>query len=98
YLPAFCRVTATLKPSNDSDIRIEVWLPATNWNGKFQGVGNGGFAGSISFGGLADAVKHNYASASTDTGHEGGGVDAAWALHHPEKIADFGYRAIHETA
>jgi Tannase and feruloyl esterase len=97
-LPAFCRVTGSIKPSADSDIRFEVWLPATGWNGKFQGVGNGGFAGSIGFGGLADAVRHNYASASTDTGHSGGGTSATWALLHPEKIIDFGYRAIHETA
>jgi hypothetical protein len=97
-LPAFCRVAGSLKPSGDSDIRFEVWLPASNWNGKFLGAGNGGFAGVINFGGLGDAVRHNYASASTDTGHEAGGTDARWALHHPEKIVDFGYRAIHETA
>jgi feruloyl esterase len=97
-LPAFCRVAGSIKPSADSNIRFEVWLPAGNWNGKFQGVGNGGFAGIINTGGLADAVRHNYASASTDTGHEAGGTDARWALHHPEKIFDYCYRAIHETA
>jgi len=97
-LPAFCRVTGSLKPSADSDIRFEVWLPAANWNGKFQGIGNGGYAGSISYGGLADAIRHGYATASTDTGHEDRGESARWALHHPEKVIDFGYRAIHETA
>ena len=97
-LPAFCRVAGSIKPTSDSDIRFEVWLPAAGWNGKFQGVGNGGFAGSLNFSGLGDAVRHSYATASTDTGHEGGGTDAGWALHHPEKIVDFGYRAIHETA
>src|SRR5262249_28442376 len=35
-LPAFCRVTATLAPSSDSDIKTEIWLPASGWNGKFQ--------------------------------------------------------------
>jgi feruloyl esterase len=94
-LPAFCRVAATLRPTADSDIRIEVWMPADGWNGKFQGIGNGGFAGSISWGGLATAVRAGYAAASTDTGHQAGGTDAAWALHHPEKIIDFGHRAIH---
>ncbi|MEI9971490.1 MAG: tannase/feruloyl esterase family alpha/beta hydrolase [Ignavibacteriota bacterium] len=97
-LPSFCRVAGSIKPSDDSDIGFEVWLPTTGWNGKFQGIGNGGFAGSINFGGLADALRHNYASASTDTGHRAGGTDAGWALHHYEKIVDFGYRAIHETA
>ena len=97
-LPAFCRVAGSIKPSADSDIRFEVWLPASGWNGKFQGIGNGGYAGSISYAGLADAVRHGYATASTDTGHEDQGESARWALHHPEKIIDFGYRAIHETA
>ena len=48
-LPAFCRVAATLTPSSDSDIKIEVWMPASGWNGKFQAVGNGGWAGTISY-------------------------------------------------
>jgi Tannase and feruloyl esterase len=98
-LPAFCRVAGSIKPSSDSDIRFEVWLPAT-WNNKFQGYGNGGYAGTISYSGLADAVRHGYAGASTDTGHtEGGsGISAEWALNRPEKIADFGHRSIHETA
>jgi feruloyl esterase len=87
-----------LKPSADSDIHVEVWLPASGWNKKFQGIGNGGFAGSIDWNSLASAVSHGYAAAATDTGHQAGGTDAAWALKHPEKIADFGYRAIHETA
>ena len=55
-LPAFCRVGATLTPSSDSDIKIEVWLPAADWNGKFQAVGNGGWAGAISYGALASAL------------------------------------------
>jgi hypothetical protein len=100
-LPAFCRVAGAIRPTADSDIQFEVWLPApTAWNNKFQGVGNGGFAGSISYAGLADALAHGYASASTDTGHTavGSTPNAEWALNHPEKIADFGYRAIHETA
>jgi hypothetical protein len=97
-LPAFCRIAGSMKPSSDSDIRFEVWLPSSNWNGKFQGIGNGGYAGAISFAGLADAVRNGYATASTNTGHEDSVTSARWALNHPEKIIDFGYRAIHETA
>src|SRR5687767_9752397 len=85
-LPAFCRVAATLTPSSDSDIKIEVWLPA-KWNGKFQAVGNGGWAGTISYTALAAAVAAGYATASTDTGHVGG--TGAFALGHPEKVIDF---------
>jgi hypothetical protein len=94
----FCRVAVVVKPSADSDIHVEIWLPASGWNSKFQGIGNGGFAGSIDFNALAAAVAHGYAAAATDTGHQAGGTDASWALNHPEKIADFGHRAIHETA
>jgi feruloyl esterase len=93
-LPSFCRVAATLKPSSDSDIKVEVWLPSAEWNGKFQAVGNGGWAGVISYSALAAAVKDGYASASTDTGHVGG--TGAFALGHPEKLIDFGHRAVHE--
>lgn len=93
-LPAFCRVTGVIKPTSDSDIKFEVWLPSANWNGKFQGIGNGGFAGSISYFNLAGALARGYAAAGTDTGHTTS--DASWALGHPEKIVDYGYRAIHE--
>jgi feruloyl esterase len=95
-LPAFCRVAATLKPSSDSDIKIEVWMPASGWNGKFEAVGNGGWAGNISYPALASALRHGYATASTDTGHSGDGGGASFALNHPEKLIDFGYRAVHE--
>jgi feruloyl esterase len=93
-LPAFCRVAATVAPTADSAIKIEVWLPAADWNGKFQGVGNGGWTGSIATAALATALRRGYAVASTDTGHAGG--SASFALGHPEKVLDFGYRAIHE--
>ena len=95
-LPAFCRVELALAPSSDSDIKSEVWLPVSGWNGKFQQVGYGAFAGSIQYGALAEALRRGYAAASTDTGHTG--PDATFALRHPEKIIDFGYRAVHETA
>ena len=72
-LPAYCRVFATLKPSPDSDIKIEVWLPlGAAWNGKYEAVGGGGWAGVISYPALATAVQEGYATSSTDTGHEGG--------------------------
>src|SRR5687768_11983742 len=91
-----CRVAATLKPSSDSDIKMEVWMPVSNWNGKYQAVGNGAFNGNINTNSIIPAVARGYAASSTDTGHTGGG--AAWALGHPEKVIDFGYRAMHDTA
>jgi len=97
-VPAFCRVQGTIKPSADSDIQFEVWLPVSGWNGKYQGVGNGGFAGSLGLNLLAAGVRAGYATSTTDTGHKAGVTDGEWALGHYEKIVDFGYRAIHETA
>jgi feruloyl esterase len=87
-----CRVVGRISPA----VTFEVWLPASNWNGKFQMVGGGGFAGVISYGAMATALNRGYATASTDTGHSTPG--GAWALGRPELIVDFAYRAIHETA
>jgi tannase/feruloyl esterase len=91
---SFCRVAATLKPSSDSDIAIELWMPTANWNGKLLAVGNGAFNGTIAYGAMAAALGRGYAAASTDTGHVGG--SASFALGHPEKVIDFGWRAVHE--
>jgi feruloyl esterase len=93
-LPAFCRVAAVLAPTADSEIKIEVWMPVEKWNGKFLGVGNGGWSGAIGYPGLAGGVLHGYAVASTNTGHDGS--EAKFVPGHPEKLADFGYRAVHE--
>jgi feruloyl esterase len=95
-LPEFCRVHGSIKPTTDSDIRFELWLPAENWNGKFMQTGNGGAAGSIVYGSLAEALARGYAVANTDTGHQGGAGDFAWAAGHPEKLTDYAYRAVHE--
>jgi hypothetical protein len=94
-LPAFCRVQATLTPTPDSDIKVEVWLPAEGWNGKFVGIGNGVWAGSISYFQLGEPLSRGYAVAATDTGHAGNGLTADFAVGHPEKLVDFGYRAVH---
>ncbi len=97
-LPVFCRVAGVIRPSRDSYIRFEVWMPASGWNGKLLAAGNGGFAGSINYGQMAGDLRRGYATAGTDTGHEGDAGDASWAYQHPEKVIDFGYRALHETA
>jgi len=93
-LPAFCRVAATLKPSADSEIKMEVWMPASGWNGNLEANGNGGWSGSINPAALAAGLQRGYASAMSDLGHEGS--SASFALGHPEKLIDFGYRAAHE--
>lgn len=95
-LPAFCRVVAEAKPNADSDIKIEVWMPVTGWNGKLQGIGNGGFGGLIDDRQLGTSLSNGYAATATDAGHTGSPVDAKWALGHPEKVVDFGHRGIHE--
>ncbi|HZM95081.1 MAG TPA: tannase/feruloyl esterase family alpha/beta hydrolase [Vicinamibacterales bacterium] len=94
-LPAFCRVAATLTPSADSQIQMEIWLPAENWNGKFLAVGNGGWAGTISRDAIAAGLRRGYAAASNDTGHSDASAGAQFALNQ-DKLVDFAYRAMHE--
>ena len=94
--PSFCRVVIASTPAKDSRIIIEVWMPLERWNGKFRGQGNGGFAGALDYRGMAGSVSNGYATAGTDAGHKGEAEDASWALGHPDKVVDFGYRAIHE--
>jgi feruloyl esterase len=95
-LPAFCRVTGSIHPTADSNIRFELWLPLHGWNHRFLQTGNGGAAGSIIYSSLVDPLSRGYAVANTDTGHPGGAGDFSWAVGHPEKILDFEYRAVHE--
>ena len=89
--PPYCKVEAVVAPA----ITIEVWMPSSGWNGKFQGVGNGGFAGIIPTYSMCPALKAGYATAGTDTGHTGVAGDASWALGKPELVTDFASRAIH---
>jgi feruloyl esterase len=96
YLPPFCRVAGTIRPTADSDIRFEVWMPASSWNGKFVGVGNGVWAGSITYFSMIQPLSMGYATAATDDGHQGNPLDGSFTAGHPEKLVDFGYRAPHE--
>ena len=93
-VPEFCRIAITLKPTSDSDIKVEVWLPTKRWNGNFQAAGNGGLAGSIGFAAMAGFLRDGYAAAGTDTGHEG--MTGEFIIGHPEKLKDYAYRAFHE--
>ena len=96
-LPQFCRVAGILRPSGDSEIRFEVWMPADGWNGRLLGVGNGGFAGSIGYRQFVGYLKRGYAVAGSDAGHQGESTDGTFAYGHPEKVKDFGWRAVHVT-
>ncbi len=94
-----CKLSVTSRPTPTSDIRLEVWIPmGAAWNGKFVQLGNGGFAGSILSGRLRAMAATGYAAAGTDNGHRAAGTSASWALGYPEKIIDFGYRSLKETA
>jgi feruloyl esterase len=94
-VPHFCRVSATLRPSPDSEIKIEVWLPQ-QWNTKLLSIGNGGWSGAISHGAMVPGLERGYAVTATDTGHVGSSMDGSFAYKHPEKLIDFGWRAVHE--
>ena len=94
-LPAFCQVHGILKPTDVSVIHFEVWLPAAGWNGRLEGVGNGGLAGAISYAPMAAALRNGYATASTDTGHTAE-ESRAW-LQNKERLIDYSYRSLHLT-
>jgi pimeloyl-ACP methyl ester carboxylesterase len=96
-LPSFCRVAVTSIPTSDSLIKLEVWIPlGASWNGKYEQLGCGGYCGSIGYSGLAEAIRRGYAGAATDDGNPNGGLPT-FVLGHPERIVDFGYRALKET-
>jgi len=97
-LPAFCRLAGIMRPTSDSTIRFEVWLPEQDWNGRLLGVGNGGFAGAIGYQQFSSYLKRGFAVAGSDAGHQAEATDASWAYQHPEKVKDFGWRAVHLTA
>ena len=95
----FCRVVVSARPSADSDIRIEIWLPAEpHWNRRIWGVGNSTWAGYIPYRALATQVTGGYAAVGTDTGHQAKSWESAWAIGHPEKVIDYGHRGMHEAA
>lgn len=91
-LPAHCRVRGRIEPT----IQFEVWLPdPLAWNGRFLGVGGGGYAGDVNFGPMALRLNQGYATASTDTGHAGNSF--GW-LSDASVLRDFAYRAIYEMS
>jgi hypothetical protein len=96
--PAFCRVQGILKPTSDSSIRFEVWMPSSDWNRRFEQIGNGGFAGLIRYGFMLPELRRGFAIAATDDGHVEVKGNENWATNQPEKVIDYGYRAVHETS
>jgi len=99
-LPPFCRAEGLAKPSADSNISFEVWLPQPDaWNTKFLSSGEGGFAGTLNYtrngldGGMDEILRRGYVTASTDTGHRS--TDTWWAVGHPERVVDYLYRSKH---
>ena len=93
-----CRVAGTVKPGSESNIHFEVWIPTDgSWNGKYQQIGNGGFAGSISLANIANAVSRGYAAAATDDGTSGPPSGAPSFIGNPDVLLDYGYRAIKAT-
>ena len=94
-LPAYCRVVARMRPTADSDIEMELWMPSTEWNGKLLGAGNVNWCGGADPLRLALGLHERYATVASDAGHKGCSA-ADFALGHPEKVADFAYRAVHE--
>jgi len=95
-LPAFCRVAATLTPTSDSDINIEVWMPYSGWDGRYFGTGNGGIGGLIVYSSLATGLQFGNAVANTDMGTSPAATQGGRVLTgHPEKQIDYATRSTH---
>lgn len=97
-LPPSCQVSATVKPTSDSNINVQVWMPVQRYNGRYLGTGNGGYAGGFFQSELAAGINNGFATANTDMGMGScvsGGVTADLCTGHPEKWKDFGWRATH---
>ncbi len=99
YAVPFCRVQGTAKPSFDSEIKFEVWLPPTvaDWSQRMKVNGTGGYAGATPYARLAQDVGDGFVSAGSNMGHDGG-ESAAWTLNRPEKVKDWGLRAHYSVA
>jgi pimeloyl-ACP methyl ester carboxylesterase len=94
----FCRVQGTARPSQDSEIKFDVWLPvAAAWTGRFKQNGTGGYAGATPFARLAQDVGDGFVTAGSNMGHDGG-ESVTWTLGHPEKVKDWGLRAHYYVA
>jgi feruloyl esterase len=95
-LPPYCMVSATIAPTSDSSIGVQVWMPTARYNGRYLGTGNGGYAGGFFQSELADGINRGFATANTDMGATGAaGVNGDALVGHPEKWKDFGWRATH---
>lgn len=91
--PPFCRVVGVARPTSDSEINFEVWIPLNREWHDLMGEGNGGYNGVLPYARMAYALRRGFATAGTDTGHTGS--DLKFGVGHPEKIVDWGHRAIH---
>jgi hypothetical protein len=87
----YCRVLGTIS----KEINFELLLP-DKWNDRFIMGGGGGFVGSIQ-NPVRYTVNDGYATAGTDTGHKGNGIQADWALNNLERAVNFGFLAVHRT-
>ena len=94
-LPEFCRIKGNIRPESGSDIRFEAWLPSKGWDGRLNGSNSGGFAGYVNYTDLAGAVRAGQSGVATDTGHQASAVSGKWARGRPERIRDYGWRAVH---
>lgn len=90
----FCRVQGTARPSLDSEIKFEVWLPpaTASWTGRLKVNGTGGYAGAIPYARLNQDIGDGFVTAGSNMGHDGG-ESPAWTLNRPEKVKDWGLRA-----
>lgn len=95
-LKPFCRVRGVSRPVKGSEIGFEVWLPApARWTGRLHMIGNGAYVSNFQYKQMIPRLDDGEVAVATDTGHTGTDLQFGWK--HPEKIEDFGHRAVHES-
>lgn len=102
-VPAYCDVTVTLTHPGDNDhAKVQTWLPASGWNGRFQGLGGSAFLAGDNGVALGTAIKGGYAAVTTDAG-VGDALDTSWALNSKGQVntallKNFASRSQHEAS
>ncbi|MFI6532031.1 tannase/feruloyl esterase family alpha/beta hydrolase [Nonomuraea sp. NPDC050547] len=102
-VPEHCLVDAYVTTPGDATVpsnrvNFRLGLPAA-WNSDFYFQGVGGLAGHIVP--FDEGLRRGYASAATDTGHQGASplghpeLDGRWALGNRPKQIDYAYRGVH---
>ena len=100
-----CNVSVYLThPGVNDHVLVQLFLPLTGWNGRYQATGGGGWATSFGELQLSRAAAQQYASSRTDGGHADNFYDpSSWALLPNGSVnlgllTNYASRSLHDMA